>query len=177
MAKKRKRIKKPRKSSLRLTPSAPAPLKSRLHYDEIEYIKALCATIPNLSEIERITGRSRDTIRRIRDFNQDEIHGYRQLKRREFVKKAWEKIELLIKAINDGKCAFASVNQLTTAIGTLYDKAALASGDVTNRTEHKISDIDLSKLSLEEKLKLREFILKIHGNANTKPSRDWNQLG
>jgi len=167
--KRKKRIKKPRKSTLKLTPSVPTEYKSRLHYDEIEYIRALCATIPNLSEIERITGRSRDTIRKIKKFSQDEISSYRQLKTKEFVKKAWEKIELLIKAINDGKCAFASVNQLTTAIGTLYDKAALASGDVTGRTEHKISDIDLSKLSIEEKLKLKELILKIQ---NGKSSRD-----
>jgi len=169
MAKKhrKKRIGETIKSSLKLTPSAPAPLKSRLHYDEIEYIRALLATIPNLSEISRIIGRSRSTILKIKRFSPDEISSYRHLKTKEFVKKAWEKIELLIKAINDGKCVFASVNQLTTAIGTLYDKAALASGDVTDRTEHKISDIDLSKLSIEEKKKLREIILKAQGNATT----------
>jgi len=169
MAKKhrKKRIEPTIKSTLKLTPSAPTPEKTQMHYDEIEYIRALLATIPNLSEVSRITGRNRNTILRIKRLSQDEISEYRTFKTKEFVKKAWEKIELLIKAINDGKCAFASVNQLTTAIGTLYDKAALASGDVTNRTEHKISDIDLSKLSLEEKLKLREFMLKINGNATT----------
>ena len=163
----KKKKKKPRKSTLKLTPSAPAEQITRLHYDEIEYIRVLIATIPNLSEISRITGRSRSTILKIKKFSQDEISSYRHLKTKEFVKKAWEKIELLIKAINDGKCAFASVNQLTTAIGTLYDKAALASGDVTDRTEHKFADIDLSKLSIEEKLKLREFIMRANGNATT----------
>lgn len=168
MVKKRKsRIEKTIKSTLKLTPSAPTPQRPQMHYDEIEYIRALLATIPNMSEVSRITGRNRNTILRVKRLSKDEISDYRTFKTKEFVKKAWEKIELLIKAINDGKCAFASVNQLAAAIGILYDKAALASGDVTDRTEHKFADIDLSKLSLEEKLKLREFIMRANGNATT----------
>jgi len=65
VAKKRKII----KSILKSTPSSPTAERPRMHYDEIEYIRALLAVIPNLSEVQRI-----------RNFSQDEISKYHHLK-------------------------------------------------------------------------------------------------
>jgi hypothetical protein len=45
-------------------------------------------------------------------------------------------------------------------------------GEASDRTEHKIEDIDLSKLSLQEKLKLKDLILKAQGNATTDTGSD-----
>lgn len=112
-----------------------------LNYYEIEVIKAYLAVEKSIREVARKTGRSADTIRRIRDLKEEDIEYYRSLKRKEFVLKAWEKIDMLTDEITRGKCFMASVNQITTALGTMYDKAALASGEATQRAEIEVKGI------------------------------------
>jgi hypothetical protein len=114
--------------------------KPRLTFDEIEWIKALLAVNTSKKKVADETGRSWDTIDRIGKLNEEEIEKYRDIKRKEFVCKAWEKINLLLDKVTDSKCIFATVSQITTAMGTIYDKAALASGEATDRVQHDLSD-------------------------------------
>lgn len=142
-------------------PRSKTGLQPRLSYDEVEYIKALLVVTPSLTEVARITGHARDTIRKIRDINADELDGYRQLKTKDFIKKSWEKIDMLMEQVTRGKCAFATVNQVTTALGTIYDKAALASGGVTERIQVNNSEEErLSRLSIKELSELKAILDK-----------------
>lgn len=130
--------------------------KPHLNLGEIEWIKALSAT-ESIQEVARQTGRSTDTVRRIKAMNEDEISQYRTQKKKEFVAKCHEKMWMLLNQVTEGKCAFATVNQITTAMGTVYDKAALASGDVTDRVEVKKDESELSNLTIQELETLRKL--------------------
>lgn len=134
---KKKAVKKPRVKKI-LPPPRGEGIKPHLTYDEIEWIKALLAVTPSKQRVADETKRSWATIDKISKLKEEEIEIYRAIKRKGFIKKAWEKIDMLMDKITDGKCAFATVNQITTAMGTVYDKAALASGDVTDRSEVEI---------------------------------------
>lgn len=137
--------------------------KPRLTYDEIEWIKALLVINTSMREVARQTGRSVGTIKRISDVNEDEIEQYRTVKKKEFIFKAWEKIFMLLDLVTQGKCYFATVSQITTAMGTIYDKAALAGGEATDRIHvHKYDESKLSDLSIDELIILRGLLSKMN---------------
>ncbi len=133
--------------------------KPHLNLGEIEWIKALVAT-ESIQETARQTGRSTDTVRRIKAMNEDEISQYRIQKKKEFVARCHEKMWMLLNQVTEGKCAFATVNQVTTAMGTIYDKAALASGDVTDRVEVKKDESEMANLTIEDLETLRKLKTK-----------------
>jgi hypothetical protein len=98
------------------------------------------ATTNNYSETARALGMAESTIRKIVKENKDkeEFAKLCDKKKEEFADKATEIInkalDRLKRAIENNE-EYIPVNQLTTAIGTLYDKRALAKGESTNNTK------------------------------------------
>ena len=113
-----------------------------------------------------VSRRSRDTITRIKNLNKNEIDSYRQLKRREFIYKAWQKIWILFDKITPDRCSKAKVNQLTTAIGTLYDKAVLVERVADSVKIDDKDDFDFSKLELDEVSTLVRLLEKAQKDEN-----------
>lgn len=69
-------------------------------------------------------------------------------KKAEFVTKVWATIpRLMSDLLDDERLDRASVSQMTTAIGTLVDKALLLSGEATQRSEVVSSDDARDKLT------------------------------
>lgn len=98
------------------------------------------ATTNNYSETARDLNMAESTVRKIVADNKDkpEFATLCEEKKEEFADKATRIID---KALNRLEQAienteeYIPVNQLTTAIGTLYDKRALAKGESTNNTK------------------------------------------
>jgi methylthioribose-1-phosphate isomerase len=94
----------------------------------------------NLRETARELNMPVSSVKQIVDDNKDkeEFARLRTQKREEFADKATRIIDLALsrleKAIGNDE-EYIPVNQLTTAIGTLYDKRALAKGESTNNTK------------------------------------------
>lgn len=98
------------------------------------------ATTNNYNETARELGMAVSSVKQIVDAHKDEeeFAKLRIEKREEFadtatriISKALKRLENAIE--NDEE--YIPVNQLTTAIGTLYDKRALAKGESTNNTK------------------------------------------
>ena len=94
------------------------------------------AVTNNYSETARALGMAESTIRKIVSDNKDkeEFAKFCEEKKEEFADKATRIIDKALKRLeqaieNDEE--YIPVNQLTTAIGTLYDKRALAKGETT----------------------------------------------
>lgn len=138
----KKKVAKKRKAKSRKISVPGGAKQPQLTYDEIECIKALLSVNTSKQKVADEVGHSWATIDKISKLNDEEIEGFRDIKRKEFIKKAWEKIEMLLRQVTERKCAFATVNQVTTAMGTIYDKAALASGEATERTELEVMGIE-----------------------------------
>lgn len=115
--------------------------------DEIkEQAYLLYATCGNYNEVSRQLDVPFSTVKGWIDRKEpDEFDKLRNQKKQEFVDKASELIDLALdrlkSELNDDK-NHIPVNQLTTAIGTLYDKRALARGESTGNTvvEIKLPD-------------------------------------
>jgi len=152
----KKKVVKKKASKKKVVPEKEL-IQPQLNYDEIEYIKALLAVNTSKQRVAVEVGHSWATIDRISKLNDKEIEGFRDIKRKEFIKKAWQKIEMLLRQVTEGKCAFATINQVTTAMGTIYDKAALASGEATERVEVKKDESELSNLTIEELETIRKL--------------------
>lgn len=94
----------------------------------------------NNMEVSRELGIAESTVRKIVDEHKNEEE-YAKLcdeKKEEFADKATRIIDKALQRLeraieNDEE--YIPVNQLTTAIGTLYDKRALAKGESTNNTK------------------------------------------
>ena len=98
------------------------------------------ATTHNYSETARELGMAMTTVEKIVKTNKDKPEFVKLCdeKKEEFADKATRIIDKALKRLeqaieNDEE--YIPVNQLTTAIGTLYDKRALAKGESTNNTK------------------------------------------
>ena len=98
------------------------------------------AVTNNYSETARELGMAESTVRKIVSDNKDkeEFAKLCDEKKEEFADKATRIINKALRRLeeaieNDEE--YIPVNQLTTAIGTLYDKRALAKGESTNNTK------------------------------------------
>lgn len=97
------------------------------------------AVTNNYSETARALGLAESTVRKIVSDNKDKKE-YVKLcdeKREEFSRKASRIIDKALDRLEqaiDNDEEYIPVNQLTTAIGTLYDKRALARGEATENT-------------------------------------------
>lgn len=86
---------------------------------------------------------SDSTVKKIIQEHQEEFGKVREQKKEEFIEKSSRIIDKALnkleKQIDDDKVA---PNHLTTVIGTLYDKRALAKGEATENTTFKV-DIEV----------------------------------
>lgn len=98
------------------------------------------AVTNNYNETARELGMAVSSVKQIVDSHKEneEFAKLRIEKKEEFADKASRIIDKALarleKAIEDEE-EYIPVNQLTTAIGTLYDKRALAKGESTNNTK------------------------------------------
>ena len=98
------------------------------------------AVTNNYNETARELGMAVSSVKQIVDAhkNEQEFEKLRTEKKEEFSEKASRIIDKALKrleqAIEDEE-NYIPVNQLTTAIGTLYDKRALAKGESTSNTK------------------------------------------
>lgn len=108
---------------------------------------AALAVSNNIDELSREMGIPSNTLRQWKkdaEKSEDFIE-LRKEKRAEFVERAWETIgnalkladRRIKKALENGE--ELPLRELSTYIGTMYDKAALASGEETERAEVRIS--------------------------------------
>ena len=94
----------------------------------------------NNMEVSRELGVPEATVRKIVELNKDkdEFTKLCDEKKEEFADKATRIIDKALKRLEqaiENNEEYIPVNQLTTAIGTLYDKRALAKGESTNNTK------------------------------------------
>jgi hypothetical protein len=138
-----------------------------------EQVKAVIYLNPTVShkDIAKITKLPESTVRGIREEikDTDEFNEARQLKKQEFIAKAFElAMETLnviaMKVLSLKECPEqlfkANVRDLTTALGTLYDKQALASGEPTQISESRKAIPDLIKDLEAETAKLKQMVAK-----------------
>ena len=108
---------------------------------------AALAVSNNIDELSREMGIPSNTLRQWKkdaEKSEDFIE-LRKEKRAEFVERAWETIGNALKladrriknALENGE--ELPLRELSTYIGTMYDKAALASGEETERAEVRIT--------------------------------------
>ena len=114
--------------------------RGKKYTDEIkEKAYLMYATCGNFNEVSRKLGVPITTIKTWIDKKQpDELDELRTQKKMEFVDKASEIIDMALDRLKkewEDEESRIPVNQLTTAIGTLYDKRALAKGEATQNSK------------------------------------------
>jgi MinD-like ATPase involved in chromosome partitioning or flagellar assembly len=132
-----------------------------------EKVKAVIYMNPTAdkSELARLSGVPRTTIiEMMKDehfLDRDKFDTLRQQKKEEFIQEAWEvvkkamlalgtKVEMLLK--DPESLSKANIRDIAVALGTIYDKQALASGEPTIISERQEPTPELVK-ELEEKVK------------------------
>jgi hypothetical protein len=126
----------------------PKPIEPELK----EKIKAHLSMSDNVRETARQFKVSPSTVMKIRDEEPDEFEQMRTDKKQELIDKLWDNIvaaqELGFQMIAEAKQGVRDIplGQISTYLGTLYDKRALMQGESTNNTELKVrldGDLDL----------------------------------
>ena len=108
---------------------------------------AALAVSNNIDELSREMGIPSNTLRQWKKDAEktEDFVEFRMEKRKEFVEKAWETIGNALKladrriknALENGE--ELPLREISTYIGTMYDKAALAAGEETERAEVRIT--------------------------------------
>lgn len=108
---------------------------------------AALAVSNNIDELSREMGIPSNTLRQWKKDAEktEDFVEFRMEKRKEFVERAWETIGNALKladrriknALENGE--ELPLREISTYIGTMYDKAALASGEETERAEVRIT--------------------------------------
>ena len=135
--------------------------------DKREQVKAVLminpeATGKEISKIIKIPERTAYDLRnKIIDDNSDTFAELRAKKKEEFITEAWEVVKKALLATNlkidsllnnPESLAKANIRDIAIALGTIYDKQALASGEPTIISERQEPTPDLVK-ELEDKIK------------------------
>ena len=120
------------------------------------------ATGKEISKIIKIPERTAYDLRnKIIDDNSDTFAELRAKKKEEFITEAWDvvkkamltldkKVDMLLK--DPESLSKANIRDIAIALGTIYDKQALASGEPTQISERQEPTPDLVK-ELEDKIK------------------------
>jgi hypothetical protein len=144
-----------------------------------EAVKAVIYLNPEASsrEIEKQTGISHTTVNDIRQSCEDELHSdkylqYRSIKKKEFIDKAFsialqglDVAKLKLDSLQSSPEALnkANIRDVAVALGTIYDKQALAMGEPTEITDSKQPTPEMVS-ELENNLaKLKQIIGKKTG--------------
>jgi len=135
--------------------------------DKREQVKAVLminpeATGKEISKIIKIPERTAYDLRnKIIDDDSDTFAELRAKKKEEFITEAWEVVKKALLATNlkidsllnnPESLAKANIRDIAIALGTIYDKQALASGEPTIISERQEPTPDLVK-ELEDKIK------------------------
>ena len=135
--------------------------------DKREQVKAVLminpeATGKEISKIIKIPERTAYDLRnKIIDDDSDTFAALRAKKKEEFITEAWEVVKKALLATNlkidsllnnPESLAKANIRDIAIALGTIYDKQALASGEPTVISERQEPTPDLVK-ELEDKIK------------------------
>ena len=135
--------------------------------DKREQVKAVLminpeATGKEISKIIKIPERTAYDLRnKIIDDDSDTFAELRAKKKEEFITEAWEVVKKALLATNlkidsllnnPESLAKANIRDIAIALGTIYDKQALASGEPTIISERQEPTPDLIK-ELEDKIK------------------------
>jgi len=135
--------------------------------DKREQVKAVLminpeATGKEISKIIKIPERTAYDLRnKIIDDDSDTFAELRAKKKEEFITEAWEVVKKALLATNlkidsllnnPESLAKANIRDIAIALGTIYDKQALASGEPTQISERQEPTPDLVK-ELEDKIK------------------------
>lgn len=99
----------------------------------------------NINDLSKKLGMPESTVRKVVKANKDKAEFAKLCddKKKEFIDKASviiDKALIRLERMIDNKDENITANQLTTAIGTLYDKRALSQGDATQN--HSITFVD-----------------------------------
>ena len=137
-----------------------------------EIAKAAICINPDVSEPElaKIVGIAKSTAHYLKkdiiqnDIGVDNFETLREQKKAEFIHEAWETVKRIHLKINEKldtldleQLKKVNIRDLAVALGTIYDKQALASGEPTTITERKEPTPELVK-ELEQKVsKLKQL--------------------
>lgn len=117
-----------------------------------EIAKAAICINPDISgpQLAKIVGISKSTAHYLRDeiinndIGVDNFETLREQKKAEFIQEAWETVKRIHLKINEKldtldleQLKKVNIRDLAVALGTIYDKQALASGEPTQITERK----------------------------------------
>jgi hypothetical protein len=117
-----------------------------------EIAKAAICINPDISgpQLAKIVGISKSTAHYLRDeiinndIGVDNFETLREQKKAEFIAEAWETVKRIHLKINEKldtldfeQLKKVNIRDLAVALGTIYDKQALASGEPTQITERK----------------------------------------
>ena len=117
-----------------------------------EIAKAAICINPDISgpELAKVVGISKSTAHYLRDeiirddIGADNFEILREQKKAEFIQEAWETVKRIHLKINEKldtldfeQLKKVNIRDLAVALGTIYDKQALASGEPTQITERK----------------------------------------
>ena len=114
--------------------------KRRIYSDEIkEQARARVAAGETQARVARELGVAKSTLHSwLTESDRDGHQESREQRKEKFIHKAWDAIEKYLEHLMTKEVIkAAAAHNATTVIGTLYDKIALASGDVTTRGEVK----------------------------------------
>lgn len=147
------------------------------HSDEIkELARARVAAGESLSKVAREMGVAKSTLHSwLTQADRDGHQVTREQRKEKFIHKAWDAIEKYLEHLMTEKVIkAAAAHNATVVIGTLYDKIALASGDVTTRGEVKGQvtqryeyDITQRIISDPETAKLADQLLQRAANSDS----------
>ncbi len=137
-----------------------------------EIAKAAICINPDISgpELAKVVGISKSTAHYLRDeiinndIGVDNFEMLREQKKAEFIHEAWETVKRIHLKINEKldtldfeQLKKVNIRDLAVALGTIYDKQALASGEPTTITERKEPTPELVK-ELDQKVqKLKQL--------------------
>lgn len=118
-------------------------MRGKKYSDEIkEQAYALYAVSGNIAEVSKAIGVPANTISTwIKNKPPDKFDELRDEKKRDFIKQASEIIDIALDRLKtelEDEEKDIPINHLTTAIGTLYDKRALAKGESTDNMSVQI---------------------------------------
>ena len=106
-----------------------------------EQVKALLATGLAKNDVAKKCRISWETVDRISKQEPDKIESYREDKKKELIDKLWDNIveaqELGFQMIKEAKQGIRDIplGQISTYLGTIYDKRALMNNESTNNTQ------------------------------------------
>jgi len=153
------------------------PRKKKTYSDQTkELARARVAAGDPLSQVAREMGIAKSTLHGwLTQADRDGFQAVREQRKERFIQKAWDAIEKYLEHLMTEKVIkAAAAHNATTVIGTLYDKIALASGDVTTRgevrgqvTQRYEYDITQRIITDPETAKLADQLLQRTANSDT----------